>query len=33
MTEQYFSEYNESNPVNQMKASAGVAYIKAIKTV
>ena len=33
MTERYFSEYNECNSKNQMQAPAGVAYVKAIKTV
>lgn len=31
ITEAYFSEYNQCNPMNQMLAPGGVAYIKAIK--
>ena len=31
MTKQFFEDYNDNNPSNNMKAPKGVAYILAVK--
>ena len=33
ITERYLSEYNKYNPMNQIQAPEGVAYVKAVKIV